>query len=68
MAANQAIQKELAERKAEAEAGDILAVVDEILNDISEDLSHSKIDNSREIAEADAILGLSTKPNNNGSH
>jgi hypothetical protein len=55
---DEAFQRELARRRTEAEDGDTLSVVNRILDDIAEDLSHSVVDNRAKIAEVDQLLGL----------
>jgi hypothetical protein len=66
---DEAFQRDLARWRAEAESGDALSVVDTILDDISEDLNTSIVDNSARIARVDALLGLSDSPaSNNGTH
>jgi hypothetical protein len=66
---DEAFQRDLARWRAEAESGDRLSVVDTILDNISEDLSTSIVDNSERIARVDELLGLSdSSVNGNGSH
>jgi hypothetical protein len=66
---DEAFQRDLARWRAEAESGDRLLVVNAILDNITEDLGRSIVDNSERIAKVDQLLGLTGGPvNNNGSH
>lgn len=72
---DEAFQRDLARWRAEAEPGNRLSVVNEILDTISEDLSTSIVDNRPRIARMAELLELgddaprrSEQARNNGSH
>lgn len=66
---DEAFEQDLARWRIEAESGDRLTVINEILDDISSHLSVSIVDNSERIAKVDELLGLTEDPaNRNGKH
>ena len=72
---DEAFQKDLARWRAEAESGDRLVVINQILDDISSHLSTSIVDNSARIARMAELLGMNEAGSqrdepvrNNGNH